>query len=1105
MKKYIIILLAIIQGVVVYAQTSNNTNFLPNIVPPSPIAYELGKYGNVPTGLFTGSTNISIPLYTYKSKSLELPITMFYNNSGIRVDATSGVVGLGWNLNCGGIISRMVRDKDDDGAAPKLRSSASILSVNQSPEKYYFYRDICNEQVDSEPDLYSFNFNGNSGQFIFDRNNNIMMLKNSKIKIERVSGGFVATSLEGIKYFFLDAEFTTMRSGESHQSPQQSITSWTLTKIVHPNGDQINFTYEEYNYIYTASQGQSMYFPVGGTNNTCGVVPVCTVMNLGPVYDNLCTVKAKRVIQISSNDSKFGSINFSYPFNDPDIERLNKLTSLTIKNESKTIIEQLNFSYQNSLNKRTFLNQITFLDSTKKYSFGYIDSENFPSRLSLAQDSWGYYNSKSNNSNIIPKGFKDYGFDGVEYGGADKEPNENYAKIGMLNKIIYPTKGYTELEYESNDYYGSKTIYPSLTISPLTVSNDANTMSTTSSEKIILSPVDQLVKISGTAFFNSNCNPLSNTGFHNIGTLSVINLEDNTLMEFSIKNGLLLNPSGSTSFTLSSSNSDIYFAAQANKNYKIILSINYRCIQAFCNISYYNTSPTTILTNIVTGGIRVKKTIDNNNNNGTNIKHFYYSTSLNNLTISSGKLATPNPNHIDIKQIRNLCNIPYSDSPGPPIYYIDQNLGVATSSSLISLYDDEGSNVKYTKVIESIGGDNFENGAIEHNFQINANNGAFSFMGPVIWSSPNTNSGWNNGNEFSTISYKNNFIKTSEKTFNFILDSRNTSEYETVFSGRENFSLIISDDLVHNCTQADINNSRSPCYQKPLGYIVYNLKCLENLSISMYDLQNNWSYLNSSVEKIYDNNGQNPVTTTTNYNYDNPLHIQLTSQTTTNSFGQTLETKYFYPDDLITEPFMSDLKTANRISTPIKTESWKNGIKISEQKTQYAKDATTGNLLLPKSVYTAKFPNVLPSILNVGNLEKKITFNQYDDKGNINQYIPENGIPVSIIWGYNKTQPIAKIENATYDSISATTITNLQNLSNTGTEADLINALNILRNSFPNSMVTTYTHKPLIGVSTITDAKGDQINYFYDTFNRLQNVKDKNGNILTENQYNYRP
>jgi YD repeat-containing protein len=268
----------------------------------------------------------------------------------------------------------------------------------------------------------------------------------------------------------------------------------------------------------------------------------------------------------------------------------------------------------------------------------------------------------------------------------------------------------------------------------------------------------------------------------------------------------------------------------------------------------------------------------------------------------------------------------------------------------------------------------------------------------------------------------------------------------------------------------------------------------------------------SSIQKT-NFQGNNTIINNTFFTYINNDSKILRSKSFTNTLGENIEEKYYYANDTQTsaEPYVNDLITANIIGVPLKTETYSNGSKIAEEKTVYAKDATTNNFLVPKYIYSKKGDDV-NSVL-----EKKITYDSYDDTGNLLQYSIENGSSSVTIWGYNKTKPLAKIENLQYSYISSL-VANLQALSNadidncriaTCKEQLLRNALNSLRatvlTNYPTALISTFTYDPLVGVTSVTDTKGDIQYYTYDTFQRLVKVEDKDGKILTEKEYNYKP
>src|SRR6266536_763769 len=80
-------------------------NYVNVNIPRTPESAGFEKYGNTEVNEFSGDANVSIPIYVLKSKFLEVPITLSYQASGIRVNQEASWVGLGFDLNAGGRIT----------------------------------------------------------------------------------------------------------------------------------------------------------------------------------------------------------------------------------------------------------------------------------------------------------------------------------------------------------------------------------------------------------------------------------------------------------------------------------------------------------------------------------------------------------------------------------------------------------------------------------------------------------------------------------------------------------------------------------------------------------------------------------------------------------------------------------------------------------------------------------------------------------------------------------------------------------------------------------------------------------------------------------------
>lgn len=185
------------------APFSYNTEFTPSVE-----TYSIVKYGGIKPALYTGSMTYSLPLHIYKDEDFEFPISLEYSFDGYKPSLHSGSIGYGWRLNYGGVITREIygypddlsgsdnEDKFDgyyktiaDGILNKLGSeyelasgviagadlvgeSASVRSVINVFADNPIYTNVptvgsySSRHYDTNPDLFQFNFLGNTGKFM---------------------------------------------------------------------------------------------------------------------------------------------------------------------------------------------------------------------------------------------------------------------------------------------------------------------------------------------------------------------------------------------------------------------------------------------------------------------------------------------------------------------------------------------------------------------------------------------------------------------------------------------------------------------------------------------------------------------------------------------------------------------------------------------------------------------------------------------------------------------------------------------------------------------------------------------------------------------------
>ena len=293
---------------------------------------------------------------------------------------------------------------------------------------------------------------------------------------------------------------------------------------------------------------------------------------------------------------------------------------------------------------------------------------------------------------------------------------------------------------------------------------------------------------------------------------------------------------------------------------------------------------------------------------------------------------------------------------------------------------------------------------------------------------------------------------------------------------------------------------------------------------NIYNTQAESFYLNTSTTTETNANGT--IISQTSYE-QSPKNLEVSSSTLKNSDNKQTTTYSTRASDVYNSAItctdaaslgIKNLITNNMISAPVENYS----VKTMADGTKYVTGGTLTTYYqdkpLPDKIYTIELttPVLLstftPCSINSGGVfvkdtryKLKVLFDNYDSKQNLTEQHKDGGVHSAYIWGYYSQYPVAKISGCDYATISSI-INNQSLLDNPTDDNTLRNYLNTLRTDsrLSNAQVTTYTYKPLVGMTSQTDPKGMTTYYEYDDFQRLKIIKDQNGNIIKQYDYHYK-
>lgn len=336
------------------------------------------------------------------------------------------------------------------------RQSKNIgtLPCRPGANKLLLFQQCANGTYDLEPDVFSYNFAGQSGSFVIDTLGRKVLLPYRALKIEGGPQGampFAITTEDGTRYLFSEEEITTPDEGNSYTS------SWHLTQVTPLHGPGIILTYSTGPDI---RQGSSTEEFLEETMVQCGIVPTSTIHQ---VTSSQVSITPKTVQTITWQG---GAVHF---FASPRLQqvhgtKLDSMQVLQVGNALPFVVKRFYLVYFEDPQRPsrlllTRVQQAAGITGVREppHQFFY-DSFTAPYTsfavpyATKACDHWGFYNGADNNTTLLPPRYTGGSGGLTLVPGGNRNPSLSACLKGALTKLVYPTGGSTAFEYELNDY-----------------------------------------------------------------------------------------------------------------------------------------------------------------------------------------------------------------------------------------------------------------------------------------------------------------------------------------------------------------------------------------------------------------------------------------------------------------------------------------------------------------------------------------------------------------------------------------------------------------------------------------------------------------------------